>query len=100
MVIERVETGTDRHGQASPRAARRYQVVAVAANTTRLWRPGETVYRGEYIGRTVYHGDPVHASAAGRIAGIEYDIDLDELILRIAPRSQRSCSGPPTECEN
>jgi len=52
----------------------------VMAASSRLWRPGDTVRPGQHLGDTM-DGVPVHAALHGRVAGIQYDIETDEVIL-------------------
>jgi hypothetical protein len=70
---------------SAPASSEDFEVFAVAAATSRFWRPGDPVVAGEIIGTTVSRGEPVRAVAPGRIASIQYDIDRDELILLVAP---------------
>jgi hypothetical protein len=60
---------------------------AIAGATSRLWRPGDRVERGELLGATVDGGRPVHARGGGRVTSIEYDVDRDEVILVVEPSS-------------
>lgn len=55
----------------------------VQANTCRKFRPGEIVGKGELLGLSL-HGIPVHASAGGRVKGIQYDFWREEVIVEVA----------------
>ena len=61
----------------------------VLARTSRLWRPGEVVSPGQYIGNTI-NGTPVLTSTRARITGIQYDVETDEVILIVDSLDDRA----------
>jgi len=58
---------------------------AVAAHTTRFWKPGDRVFPGECLGIAVDSDTLVRARDGGRVSLIEYDVDREEVILIVEP---------------
>ncbi|HUX86541.1 MAG TPA: hypothetical protein VMW65_06035 [Chloroflexota bacterium] len=58
---------------------------AVAATTSRLWRPGDIIYSGQLIGATIYDDLPIRAQRTVRVTSIQYDIDSAAVILQVEP---------------
>ncbi len=56
----------------------------VAAASSRMWRPGDVIRPGDVVG-IAPDGLLMHATRAGRVRAIQYDVETDEVILAIGP---------------
>ncbi|HLH72892.1 MAG TPA: hypothetical protein VKX96_06385 [Chloroflexota bacterium] len=63
---------------------------AVAATSSRLWRPGDIIYSGQVIGATIHGGFPVRSHRTVRVTKIQYDIDSAAVILQVEPATHWS----------
>jgi len=58
---------------------------AVAATSSRLWRPGDIIHSGQLVGATVYDDLPIRAQQTVRVTSVQYDIDSAAVILQVEP---------------
>lgn len=60
------------------------------ATSCRCFRLGQMIRPGDYLGRDARNGRRMRAVSYGEIVGIEFDVDENELILKVLSPSSSS----------
>ena len=69
--------------------------LSLAGSSARLFRLGEEVREGQYLGQAWGSHEPLRAPFDGRVVGIEYDIWRDAVIVVVAQGEDRQSHARP-----